>query len=94
MCPRKARTAAPRHVCAGGRGPRSPEARWTEIVDNVSIYAYLDEDLVVLFEFGRDDHPVPEDLGEVFAARLPPERFLAIVEEATDLLDADGAAPR
>ncbi|MGA5304092.1 hypothetical protein ACPCHT_29510 [Nucisporomicrobium flavum] len=60
----------------------------------MSIYAYLDEDLVVLFEFGRDDHPVPEDLGEVFAARLPPERFLAIVEEATDLLDADGAAPR
>ena len=60
--------------------------RWTEIVDNVSTYAYLDGDLVVLFEFWRDDHPVPEELGEVFAARLLPERFLAIVEEATGVL--------
>jgi hypothetical protein len=63
--------------------------RWTEIVDNVSIYAYLDDDLVIVFEFWREDHPFPEDLGNVFAVRLPPEEFLAIVEEAADQLDTE-----
>ena len=56
--------------------------RWTEIVDNVSAYAYLDEDLVILFSLRREDH---EEQGE---ARLPPKRFLAIVEEAAGMLEA------
>lgn len=62
--------------------------RWSEIVDNVSIYAYLDDDLVIAFEFWREDHPFPEELGKVFAARIPPEKFVAVVEDATGLLDA------
>ncbi|MFI7431883.1 hypothetical protein ACQP08_31370 [Micromonospora zamorensis] len=63
--------------------------RWTEITDNVSTYAYLDGDLVIVFEFWRKDHSFPEELGKAFSARLPPESFVGIVEEATRMLDAD-----
>jgi hypothetical protein len=59
--------------------------RWSEILDNVSTYAYLD-DLVIAFEFWRETHPFPEDLGKVFAARIPPDKFAAIIEEAAELL--------
>jgi hypothetical protein len=65
--------------------------RWSEIVDNVSIYAYLDGDLAIVFKFWREDHPVPEELGKVFVARIPPKKFVAIVENATGLLDAEFA---
>lgn len=60
--------------------------RWSEIVDNVSMYAYLDDDLVITFQFGRGDHPFPRERGEVFVARMPPETFAAVVTEAADLL--------
>ncbi|WP_435830344.1 hypothetical protein [Micromonospora echinospora] len=63
--------------------------RWGEIVDNVSTYAYLENDLVVVFAFWRASHPFPEDLGKVFVARIPPDEFAAIVEEAVELLDAE-----
>jgi hypothetical protein len=62
--------------------------RWSETVDNVSVYAYLDGDLVIVFQFWRASHPFPEDLGQVFVARIPPDEFVAIVEEAAGLLDA------
>ncbi|KUJ46996.1 hypothetical protein [Micromonospora maris] len=63
--------------------------RWGETVDNVSMYGYLDDDLVIVFEFWRDDHPFAEDLSKVFIARIPPEEFVATVEEAAHLLDAE-----
>ncbi|MET7751175.1 hypothetical protein [Micromonospora sp. NPDC005367] len=63
--------------------------QWGESVDNVSTYAYLDEDLVIVFAFWRADHPIPGDLGKVFVARIPPDEFVATVEEAADLLDAE-----
>ena len=62
--------------------------RWSETLDNVSAYAYLDNDLVIVFQFWRASHPFPEDLGTVFVVRIPPDEFVAIVEEAADLLDA------
>ncbi|WP_422735691.1 hypothetical protein ACN263_18755 [Micromonospora sp. WMMD729] len=63
--------------------------QWGEIVDNVSRYAYLDDDLVIVFAFWRPDHPRPDDLGTVFVARIPPEEFVATVEDAADLLNAE-----
>jgi hypothetical protein len=63
--------------------------QWGETVDNVSKYAYLEDDLVIVFAFWRPDHPSPDDLGKVFIARIPPEEFVATVEEAADLLDAE-----
>jgi len=62
--------------------------RWSETLDNVSAYAYVDNDLVIVFQFWRASHPFPEDLGTVFVVRIPPDEFVAIVEEAADLLDA------
>lgn len=61
--------------------------QWGETVDNVSTYAYLEDDLVIVFAFWRASHPFPEDLGKVFVARIPPDEFAVTVEEAADLLD-------
>jgi hypothetical protein len=52
-------------------------------------YAYLDDDLVIIFVFWRAEHPFPDDLGKVFVARIPPDEFAATLQEAADLLDAD-----
>ncbi|MEV4479460.1 hypothetical protein [Micromonospora coxensis] len=68
--------------------------QWGETVDNVSTYAYLDEHLVIVFAFWRADHPSPDDLGRIFVTRIPPEEFVATVEQAADLLDAEFVSPR
>ncbi|WDZ84579.1 hypothetical protein [Micromonospora cathayae] len=65
--------------------------QWGETVDNVSAYAYLEDELVILFAFWRASHPFPEDLGKVFVARIPPNEFAATIEESADLLDAEFA---
>jgi hypothetical protein len=63
---------------------------WGETVDNLTSYVYLDGgDLVIVFSYGRASHPFPEDLGKVFVARIPPDEFVAVLEEAADLLDAE-----
>jgi hypothetical protein len=62
---------------------------WGETVDNVSCYAYLEDDLVIVFAFWRPQHPFPEDLGKVFVARIPPGEFATTLEDAGELLDAD-----
>ncbi|MFC7247171.1 hypothetical protein ACFQO7_32255 [Catellatospora aurea] len=64
---------------------------WSEILDNVSKYAYLDDDLVIVFAFWRATHPLPEDLGKVFTARIPPDEFAATAQEAADLLYTEWA---
>jgi hypothetical protein len=64
---------------------------WGPTVDNVSPYAWLDDDLVIVFAFWRERDPFPEDLGRVFVARIPPDDFAATLEEAADLLDAGPA---
>lgn len=64
--------------------------RWGEVVDNVPTYAYLDRhELVIVFSFRRASHPSPEDLGKIFAVRIPPDTFATTVEEANDPLDAE-----
>jgi hypothetical protein len=63
--------------------------RWGEIVDNVSKYAYLDDELVVVFEFWRAQHPVRQDRGKVFVARLQPDEFATLVDNAADLMDTE-----
>ncbi|MCG5446215.1 hypothetical protein NIE79_004783 [Micromonospora sp. NIE79] len=63
--------------------------QWGEILDNVSRYAYLDGDLVLVFSFWRPTHPVPDDLGAIFVATLPPDEFTTTVLAAADLLDAE-----
>lgn len=63
---------------------------WGEIVDNVSRYAYREDDnLVLVFAFWRAHHPVPQDLGTVFVARLRPHDFAAALEDAADLMDRE-----
>ncbi|WP_433119724.1 hypothetical protein [Micromonospora sp. CA-246542] len=59
---------------------------WSEIVDNVESYAYLDDDLVIVFAF-QGASPSPGDLGKVFVARVPPDNFAATLDQAADLLD-------
>jgi hypothetical protein len=59
--------------------------RWSEILDDVSAYAYLeDEDLMILFAFWRTTEPG----GQPFALRIPSREFTAVAEEAADFLDA------
>ncbi len=63
---------------------------WGETVDNVTSYVYLDgDDLVIIFGYWPAEHPFPEDLGKVFVARMPPDEFSIILEQAADLLDAE-----
>ncbi|MEV4283069.1 hypothetical protein [Actinoplanes xinjiangensis] len=63
---------------------------WGETVDNVTSYAYLDgDDLVIVFSYWRAEHPFPEDLGKVFVARIPADEFATVLDEAADLLDAE-----
>jgi hypothetical protein len=66
--------------------------RWSETLDNVSAYAYLDDDLVIVFQFWRASHSFPNDLGKVSVARIPPDEFVATVEQAADLLGAKPSA--
>ncbi|MEH1166418.1 hypothetical protein V6V47_13620 [Micromonospora sp. CPCC 205539] len=63
--------------------------QWGETLDNVSRYAYLDDDLVLVFAFWRPTHPFPDDLGRIFVATLPPDDFATTVLTAADLLDAE-----
>lgn len=65
--------------------------RWGETLDNVSAYAYLDDDLVIVFQFWHASHSFPDDVGKVFVARIPPDDFVATVEQAADLLDASSS---
>jgi hypothetical protein len=64
--------------------------RWGETVDNVSAFAYLDGDLVIVFEFWRTTQFVAQDQAELFVARIPPDEFATIVEEAAAWMDAGG----
>jgi hypothetical protein len=62
--------------------------RWSEMLDPVSMYAYLDDDLVIVFRFRRTNHRYPDQLGRTFVARIPPDDFADTVEQAADMLKA------
>jgi hypothetical protein len=61
---------------------------WGETVDNVSSYAYLDAELVIVFSFWRTQQPFLENLGKVFVARMPPQEFVDTLDAAADYLDS------
>lgn len=61
--------------------------RWSETLDNVSSYAYLDDDLVIVFALWRAQS-VPKEFVKVFVARIAPEQFVAVLREAAALLVA------
>jgi hypothetical protein len=61
--------------------------RWSETLDNVSSYAYLDDDLVIVFALRRAQS-VPEKFVKVFVARIEPEQFVTVLREAATLLVA------
>ena len=62
---------------------------WGETVDNVSMYAYLDDEYLVLtFSFSRPEHPFPEDRDKVFSVKIRPDEFVATLLSAVDLLGA------
>lgn len=65
--------------------------RWGETVDNVAAYAYLEGDLVIVFEHRPTTDPAVANLGKVSVARIPPDDFVAMVDEAADALDAEPA---
>ncbi|WP_067499986.1 hypothetical protein [Actinoplanes sp. TFC3] len=63
---------------------------WGETVDNVTTYAYMDgDDLVIVFGYWRASPPLSEDLGKIFVAKIPRDEFAAVLEEAADLLNAE-----
>jgi len=62
--------------------------RWGETVDNVSSYAYLNDDLVIVFTFWRTPQPFLANLGKVFVARIPPQEFVDTLDAAADYLDS------
>ena len=58
-----------------------------ETLDNVSRYAYLDNDLVIVFAFWRSHDARARDRAKVFVARLQPDNFVATLEDAAALMD-------
>lgn len=65
--------------------------QWGEILDNVSRYAYLDDDLVIVFAFWRLLDARGQGRGEVFVATLQPDEFATTVEDAAVLMDTRSA---
>ena len=62
--------------------------RWSEILDNVSTYAYLDDDLVIVFKLRRAGHPIPQDPDKVLVSKIQPDLFATLLQTAADLLTA------
>ena len=54
---------------------------WDEFLDNVETYTWLDEVLVVACQIRQPFR------SEIFVARVPPDEFVATVDEAVHLLD-------
>jgi hypothetical protein len=62
--------------------------QWDEIVDNVSKYAYLDrESLVLMFAFRGPTHPILEDRGRVFVAAIQVDGLSSVLDAAANLLE-------
>jgi hypothetical protein len=61
--------------------------QWGEIVDNVSKYAYLDhESLVLMFALRAPTPPMPDDRGRVFVATIHVDVFSQVLDAAANLL--------
>lgn len=53
---------------------------WSECLDNVSSYAYLDGELVIVLALRRD-------FDRVYVAKIPPDQFVATTLDAVGSLD-------
>nr|WP_231956832.1 MULTISPECIES: hypothetical protein [unclassified Actinoplanes] len=63
---------------------------WGENVDNVTSYAYLDaDDLVIVFSHRRAEHHPAGGPDKVSVTRIPADEFATVLDEAADLLDAE-----
>jgi hypothetical protein len=54
---------------------------WDEIVDNVETYTWLDDALVLACRIRQPFR------SEIFVARVPPDEFVATIDEAARILD-------
>lgn len=61
--------------------------RWSETVDHLSCYAYLDSELIIACAFSRAGHRSPGERGDVVIAGIAPDEFVATLLAAADVLD-------
>ncbi|MCP2322272.1 hypothetical protein HDA40_000779 [Hamadaea flava] len=66
--------------------------QWSETLDGVSCYAYLDDDLVVVFAL-RDGRCGPQGSGRVFVVSIPPKQFVATLLEAIGAIRSGSNGP-
>jgi hypothetical protein len=64
--------------------------RWTEIVDNVLTYAYLDDDLVIAFEFWASRSPFPGGTGQGLRRQDPTGVLVRSLLETVDMQRVEG----
>ncbi|GAA4977963.1 hypothetical protein [Actinoplanes utahensis] len=63
---------------------------WGPTTDDATCIAYLDAgDELVLTLVRREDNPSPEDPAKVVVAKILADEFVAVLTEASDLLDAE-----
>ncbi|MDI6098747.1 hypothetical protein QLQ12_09055 [Actinoplanes sp. NEAU-A12] len=62
---------------------------WGPTTDDVTCFAYLNGDELVLTLVQRVDNQLPDDPLKVIVAKMLAEEFVAVLTEAADLLDAE-----
>jgi hypothetical protein len=63
--------------------------RWGPTTDNIRGHLFRSgEQLIIPFEFWRETHPVPDETGRVFVARLPQSEFVEVLEKLVLHLEA------
>jgi hypothetical protein len=56
---------------------------WGPTTDNVQSFLFRrGPDAVITFEFCRESHPRPEEVGQVFVAQLPERELLRVLHQA------------
>ncbi|MEU4621855.1 hypothetical protein AB0G04_18015 [Actinoplanes sp. NPDC023801] len=62
---------------------------WGPTTDDVTCFAYLNGDELVLTLVRQEDKPSPEDQAKVVVAKILADEFVAVLTESSDLLDAE-----
>ena len=62
---------------------------WGPTTDGMTCFAYLNGDELVLTLVRREDNPSPEGRAKVVVAEILADEFVAVLTEASDLLDAE-----
>jgi hypothetical protein len=67
--------------------------RWNETTDNILGHVFrIGGDLVITFEFWRETHHDPQELGVVFTTQLPEAEFIQILTQMLAILESDTEA--